>query len=299
MTAPIFQAMQRAADSGALIMMHAENGGPIDVLIRQYLRQGKTDPVNHGLTRPPVMEGEAVHRVFKMAELAGAPAYIVHLSSRDALDEVRDARDRGVAAYAETCPQYLYLSIDDMARPGFEGAKFVCSPPLRTADHQEELWKGLLADDLQVVSTDHAPFNFKGQKDLGKDDFSKIPNGLPVGGGPVHAAVSRGGGREDRPQPLRGDRRDRAREDVRPVSARKGTIAPGFDADIVIFDPEHERTISAETHHMNVDYSCYEGRRVKGLPQIVMQRGNVLVENGEFHAKEGQGSFLPRSRIST
>jgi dihydropyrimidinase len=293
----IFQAMQRAADSGALIMMHAENGGPIDVLIRQYLGQGKTDPVNHSLTRPPEMEGEAVHRVFKMAELAGAPAYIVHLSSRDALNEVREARDRGVAAYAETCPQYLYLSIDDMARPGFEGAKFVCSPPLRTADHQDELWKGLVADDLQVVSTDHAPFNFRGQKDLGKDDFSKIPNGLPsvedrftlLYQGVVDGRINL----------------NRFVEIVATAPAkmfglypRKGTIAPGFDADIVVFDPDHERTISAETHHMNVDYSCYEGRHVKGLPRVVLQRGNVLVEDAAFHGREGQGSFLPRSRIS-
>src|SRR5262245_11868133 len=294
--AAIFQAMQRAADSGALIMMHAENGGPIDVLIRQYLAEGKTDPVNHGLTRPPVMEGEAVHRVFKMAELAGAPAYIVHLSSRDALDAVRDARDRGVAAYAETCPQYLYLSIEDMAKPGFEGAKFVCSPPLRTPDHQEALWKGVVSDDLQVVSTDHAPFNFEGQKDLGKDDFSKIPNGLP--------SV------EDRFTLLFQGVLDgriglnRFVEIVATAPAkmfglypRKGTIAPGFDADIVIFDPEHERTISAETHHMNVDYSCYEGRKVKGLPRTVIQRGEVLVDDGKFHARPGQGKFQPRSRI--
>jgi dihydropyrimidinase len=294
--AAIFQAMQRAADSGALIMMHAENGGPIDVLIRQYLAQGKTDPVNHGLTRPPVMEGEAVHRVFKMAELAGAPAYIVHLSSRDALNAVREARDRGVAAYAETCPQYLYLSIDDMARPGFEGAKFVCSPPLRTADHQEELWRGLVGDDLQVVSTDHAPFNYVGQKDLGKDDFSKIPNGLPsvedrftlLYQGVLEGRIGL----------------NRFVEIVATAPARmfglyprKGTIAPGFDADLVIFDPEHERTISAETHHMNVDYSCYEGRRVKGLPEVVLQRGEVLVDHGAFLGKEGQGRFLPRSRL--
>jgi dihydropyrimidinase len=272
--AAIFQAMQRAADSGALIMMHAENGGPIDVLIRQYLGQGKTDPVNHGLTRPPVMEGEAVHRAFKMAELAGAPAYIVHLSS-----------------------QYLYLSIEDMAGPGFEGAKFVCSPPLRTPDHQDELWKGLVADDLQVVSTDHAPFNYRGQKDLGKDDFSKIPNGLPsvedrftlLYQGVVDGRIGL----------------NRFVEIVATAPARmfglfprKGTIAPGSDADIVIYDPDHERTISAETHHMNVDYSCYEGRRVKGLPRIVTQRGSVLVDDGEFLGRQGQGTFLPRSRTS-
>jgi dihydropyrimidinase len=289
--------MQHAADSGALIMMHAENGGPIDVLVKQYLADGKTDPVNHGMTRPAVMEGEAVHRVFKLAELAGTPAYIVHLSSRDALNAVREARDRGLPAFAETCPQYLYLSQEDMARPGFEGAKFVCSPPLRPKDHQEELWSGLRQGDLQLVATDHAPFNFKGQKDLGKDDFSKIPNGLP--------SV------EDRfTLMFQGvhDGKIGLNRFVQLVSTaparmfglypRKGTIAPGSDADIVVFDPNHERTISAKTHHMNVDYSCFEGLSVKGLPEVVLQRGAVLVENGEFHGKEGQGQFLKRSRTS-
>jgi dihydropyrimidinase len=295
--ASIFRAMRQAAASGALIMMHAENGGPIDVLVRQFLEEGKTAPVNHALTRPAVMEGEAVHRVFKLAELAGTPAYIVHLSSRDALNEVREARDRGMAAFAETCPQYLFLSTDDMAQPGFEGAKFVCSPPLRTADHQEELWKGLAGGDLQVVSTDHAPFNYVGQKDLGKDDFSKIPNGLP--------SV------EDRFTLLYGGVEaghiglNRFVEIVATAPAkmfglypRKGTIAPGSDADVVVFDPKVERVISAERHHMRVDYSCYEGRKVRGLPEVVLQRGRVLVENGEFRGKPGWGTFIPRSRFS-
>jgi dihydropyrimidinase len=295
--ASIFRAMQRAADSGALIMMHAENGGPIDVLVRQFVEQGKTDPINHGLTRPAAMEGEAVHRVFTLAELAGTPAYIVHLSSRDALNAVREARDRGLPAFAETCPQYLYLSQDDMARPGFEGAKFVCSPPLRPKDHQEDLWSGLQQGDLQLVATDHAPFNFRGQKELGKGDFSKIPNGLP--------SV------EDRFtlifQGVHGGRigLNRFVELVATAPAkmfglypRKGTIAPGSDADIVVFDPNHERVLSAETHHMNVDYSCFEGMAVRGLPEVVLQRGRVLVEDGEFHGREGDGRFLKRSRMS-
>lgn len=294
--ASIFTAMQRAANSGALIMMHAENGGPIDVLVRQYLAQGKTEPVNHGLTRPAAMEGEAVHRVFKLAELAGTPAYIVHLSSRDALNAVRDARDRGLPAYAETCPQYLYLSQDDMARPGFEGAKFVCSPPLRPKEHQDDLWSGLRQDVIQIVSTDHAPFNFNGQKDLGRDDFSKIPNGLPSVEDRftlIFQGVHEGKIGLNRFVQLVAT----APAKMFGLYPRKGTIAPGSDADIVVFDPNRERVISAETHHMNVDYSCFEGMTVRGLPELVMQRGAVLVENGEFLGKEGQGTFLARSRI--
>jgi dihydropyrimidinase len=294
--AAIFKTMQRAADSGALIMMHAENGGPIDDLIQQHLAEGRTDPVYHGLTRPAVMEGEAVHRVFKMAELAGAPAYIVHLSSRDALGAVQEARDRGVAAFAETCPQYLYLSLDDLARPGFEGAKFVCSPPLRPKDHHDDLWKGLAQGDLQVVATDHAPFNYQGQKDMGKDNFANIPNGLPSVEDRVTLMFQR----------VRSGQLSTNRwveliatnpAKMFGLYPRKGTIAPGFDADIVIFDPNRERVISADSHHMNVDYSCYEGMEVWGVPEVVMQRGAVLVENDEWFGKEGQGSFIPRSRF--
>jgi dihydropyrimidinase len=294
--ASIFRAMQRAAESGALIMMHAENGGPIDVLIQQHLAEGKTDPVYHGLTRPAAMEGEAVHRVFKMAELAGAPAYIVHLSSRDALEAVQEARDRGVAAFAETCPQYLYLSSDDLDRPGFEGAKFVCSPPLRSKDHQEELWKGLAQGDLQIVATDHAPFNYQGQKDMGKGNFANIPNGLPSVEDRVTLMFQRVRAGQLSP--------NRWVELIATNPAkmfglypRKGTIAPSFDADIVVFDPNRERVISSESHHMNVDYSCYEGMKVWGVPEVVMQRGNVLVQDGEWFGKEGQGRFVPRSRF--
>jgi dihydropyrimidinase len=294
--AAIFKAMQRAADSGALIMMHAENGGPIDVLVQQHLAEGKTDPLYHGLTRPAAMEGEAVHRVFKMAELAGAPAYIVHLSSRDALDALQEARDRGVAAFAETCPQYLYLSIDVLARPGFEGAKFVCSPPLRSKDHQDELWKGLAQGDLQIVATDHAPFNFKGQKDMGRDSFADIPNGLPSVEDRVTLIFQRV--RSGQLSPSRWVELIATNPaKMFGLYPRKGTIAPGFDADIVVFDPNRERVISAESHHMNVDYSCYEGMTVWGVPDVVMQRGNVLVENDEWFGTEGGGRFVPRSRF--
>jgi dihydropyrimidinase len=294
--AAIFKAMQRAADSGSLIMMHAENGGPIDVLVQQHLADGKTDPVYHGLTRPAAMEGEAVHRVFKMAEVAGAPAYIVHLSSRDALEAVQEARDRGVAAYAETCPQYLYLSMDDLGRPGFEGAKFVCSPPLRPKDHQDDLWKGLAQGDLQIVATDHAPFNYQGQKEMGKEDFSKIPNGLPSVEDRVTLIFQRV--RAGQLSPSRWVELIATNPaKMFGLYPRTGTIAPGFDADIVVFDPNRERTLSSDSHHMNVDYSCYEGMTVWGVPDVVMQRGSILVEDDEWFGKVGQGTFVPRSRF--
>ncbi len=295
--ASIFKAMIRTSENGGLIMMHAENGGAIDVLVQRYLALKKTAPVNHGLTRPSSMEGEATGRAIALARLAGVAVYIVHLSSKDALDAVRAARDDGAPAYAETCPQYLYLSLDDLARPGFEGAKYVCSPPLRPKPHQEDLWKGLLQDDLQIVATDHCPFHFRKQKVLGKGNFSKIPNGLP-GVEDRFTLIYDGGVAKGRIG------LNRFVELIATAPAkmfglypRKGTIAPGSDADIVIFNPKLERTLSAKTHHMNVDYSCYEGRKVKGLPEVVMQRGRVLVENGKFHGAKGDGRFLKRSRF--
>jgi dihydropyrimidinase len=294
--AALFRAMSRTSENGGLIMLHAENGGPIDVLIQRYLAEGRTDPVNHGLTRPASMEGEAVHRAVALADLAGVAVYIVHLSSADALDAVREARDRGLTTLAETCPQYLYLSLDDLGREGFEGAKYVCSPPLRPVPHQAELWKGLRQDDLQVVSTDHCPFDYKEQKELGRGNFAKIPNGLP-GVEDRFTLIYDGGVRPGHIS------LNRFVELVATAPAklfglwpRKGTIAPGSDADIVVFDPETERTLSAATHHMNVDYSCYEGRRVHGRPEVVMQRGEVLVDHGTFLGRPGQGRFLERAR---
>ena len=293
--AAIFKAMSRTAENGGLIMMHAENGGAIDVLVKRYLAEGKGDPINHGLTRPASMEGEATSRAIALSRLAEVAVYIVHLSSKEALDAVREARDDGAPTFAETCPQYLYLSLDDLGRPGFEGAKYVCSPPLRPPSHHDELWKGLLQDDLQLVATDHCPFHFKGQKDLGRGDFSKIPNGLP-GVEDRFSLIFHGGVNSGRIT------LNRFVELVATAPAkmfglfpRKGTIAPGSDADIVIFNPRVERTLSAKTHHMNVDYSCYEGMTVKGLPEVVMQRGNILVRDGKFQGVKGAGQFLRRS----
>jgi dihydropyrimidinase len=290
----IFRAMQRTAKNGGLIMMHAENGLAIDVIAAETVAAGTTDPIGHGLARYSVLEGEATNRVIRLAQAAHVPVYIVHLSAREALDAVRLARDDGLPAFAETCPQYLFLSLDDLGH-GFEGAKFVCSPPLRTADHQPELWKGLVKDDLQVVSTDHCPFDFHGQKDLGKTDFRMIPNGLPGvedrmdllhDGGVVEGRITKERWVEitsTAPARLFG------------MYPRKGTISVGADADIVVYDPNRKRTISAKTHHMAVDYSCYEGRSVQGAADIVMSRGSVVVRDGEFSGRKGAGQFLKRA----
>jgi dihydropyrimidinase len=293
----IFRAMQRTRDNGGLIMMHAENGLAIDVVAAQYAEDGKTDPLYHGVVRYPIFEGEATNRVIRLAEAAGVPVYIVHLSARDALDAVRAARDRGAMAFAETCPQYLFLSLDDLGN-GFNGAKFVCSPPLRPKDHWADLWAGLIKDDLQVVSTDHCPFDFHGQKDLGKGDFRKIPNGLP--------------GVEDRVDLLHDGgvvagklTRERWVELISTAPARlfgmhpqKGAVAVGSDADLVIYDPNRRRTISARTHHMNVDYSCYEGRQVQGGSDVVLSRGTVIVRDGKFTGRKGFGKFVKRRPAS-
>src|SRR5277367_596295 len=267
--ASIFKAMGVAADCGGMICMHAENGGAIDVIVQRAL-----------------------------AEMAGTPVYIVHLSCNEALEKVREARDRGLRVYAETCPQYLYLSLENMDGPGFDGAKYVFTPPLREKWHQEKLWQGLAKDDLQVVSTDHCPFCMKEQKELGKDDFTKIPNGGPgiehrlslIYSGGVH------GGKFS------------ANRFVQLVSTapaklfglypRKGTIAIGSDADLVIFDPNAEQVISAKTHHMRVDYSMFEGMRVKGVPKNVLSRGRTIIENGKFVGKAGSGEFIRRQTYS-
>jgi len=293
--ATIFQALSRTAKNGALICMHAENGGVIDVIVRRALAEGKTAPINHALTRPVTAESEAVHRAIALAEMAGAPVYIVHLSSEDALNQVREARDRGLPAFAETCPQYLLLSMEELARPGFEGAKYVFTPPLREKHHPPKLWDGLKNDQLQVVSTDHCPFCFEDQKSLGKDDFTKIPNGGPGIENRLqllfHHGVNLGRLSLNRfvelvattPAKLFG------------MYPRKGTLAPGSDADIVIWDPGANHVISAKTHHMRVDYSMFEGFEVQGNARLVMSRGEVVVEEGRFLGKAGRGVYLKRA----
>jgi dihydropyrimidinase len=290
----IFRAMQRTEKNGGLIMMHAENGLAIDIVAAQAVAAGQTDPYYHGVVRYPIFEGEATNRVIRLAEAAGAPVYIVHLSAREAMAEVRAARDRGSMAFAETCPQYLFLSLEDLGN-GFEGAKFVCSPPLRPKDHWDDLWTGLVKDDLQVVATDHCPFDFHDQKQLGVGDFRKVPNGLPGvedrvdlmhDGGVVTGRITR----ERWVEVL-----SAAPARMFGLAGRKGVIAAGADADLVVYDPARTRTISAETHHMDVDYSCYEGRQVTGGSDVVLSRGTVVVENGEWRGTKGHGRFLKRA----
>jgi dihydropyrimidinase len=297
----IFLAMQKAAENGATIMMHAENGIAIDVLIAQALARGETDPLYHGIVRKSILEGEASHRAIKLAELAGCPLYIVHMSALEALAEVTSARDEGLNVFAETCPQYLFLDLDDLGN-GFEGAKFVCSPPLRdrAEGHQEALWSGLATNDLQVVSTDHCPFCFEDhpelgrQKRLGEGDFSKIPNGLP---GVEHRLelVYHGAVAEERLS------LERWVEVTSTTPARmfglypqKGTIAVGSDADLVIFDPAKPHTISASTHHMRTDYSCYEGLEVAGSVDTVLSRGKVIISGNQYLGRKGDGRYLRR-----
>jgi dihydropyrimidinase len=294
--ATIFKALLRTRENGGLVCMHAENGGVIDTLVKDALRKGWTAPKYHALTRPTRAEGEATARAIALAEMAGVPIYIVHLSCSDALEKVKQARDQGLPAYAETCPQYLFLSYEDYERPGFEGAKFVMSPPLREKWNQAALWKGLAKNDLQVVSTDHCPFcmNEPPQKQLGQGDFSKIPNGAP--GIETRLPLLWDGG-------VRAGHIDPHRF-VEIVSTnpakmfglwpRKGTVAVGSDGDLVLWDTERKLLLSAATLHMRVDYNPYEGREVTGAPAVVLSRGEVIVDHGTFRGRAGRGQFVKR-----
>ncbi|HWG61862.1 MAG TPA: dihydropyrimidinase [Streptosporangiaceae bacterium] len=291
----ILRAMTKAAETGAMIMMHAENGIAIDELVARAISEGRTDPVQHGLTRPPELEAEATSRAITLAKVTGSPLYIVHLSAEQALSAVAQARDSGQNVFAETCPQYLYLSIEDMAAPGFEGAKYVASPPLRPREHHGSLWRGLRTNDLSVVSTDHCPFCFKEQKELGRGDFSKIPNGMPgvehrmdlLHQGVVAGELSLARWVEvaaTTPARMFG------------LYPRKGIIAPGSDADIVLYDPRATQVLSAATHHMNVDYSAYEGMAITGQVRTVLSRGELVIDGGGYHGRTGHGQFLRRDR---
>ena len=292
----IFRTLRWAADAGALVMFHAENGWVIEALVEDFIAKGMTDPLYHGLAHPPESEGEATTRLMALAEMADAPAYIVHLTCSQAMDAVNAARDRGVRAYAETCPQYLYLTTDDMARPDFEGAKVVCSPPVRDQPHNDYLWRGLANSDLLVVATDHAPTNFKGQKDMGLDDFRKIPNGMPALETRLHLIYK---GVVDGKISL-----NRFVDAVATQPAKlfglypqKGSITVGGDADVVIWDPDKLVDLSAHALHMRVDYSPYEGMQVRGGPEKVYSRGELIVDGKEFLGQPGRGQFLARKKF--
>jgi dihydropyrimidinase len=290
----LYEVLQKCKQAGALVMIHAENGDVLDVLINDFLSQGKTDPKYHALSRPPEAEGEATGRGIALARMAGAPIYIVHLTCKEALDKVKEARDAGFPVLAETCPQYLLKSYQNYLESGFEGAKYVMSPPLRDKSNWDVLWKGLATGDLQVVSTDHCPFNFKGQKDMGKDSFAAIPNGAP--------------GIEHRLMLLFNEAVKKKRlglnrfvELVSTAPAKlfglfpkKGAVAVGSDADLVIFDPRAPFEISAKTHHQNVDYTPYEGFKGKGVPRTVLSNGKVIIRDGKFMGQPGMGCFLKR-----
>jgi dihydropyrimidinase len=293
----LYRTMEVAAKTGALVMVHAENGDVIDVLVKEALDAGHTEPLYHALTRPPEAEGEATNRAIQLAHLAGAPLYVVHVSCKEAVEPIALARERGWNVQGETCTQYFFTSLDDIAKPDFEGAKYVFSPPVRDKANWDVLWNAVRTDTLSVISTDHCAFNWDGQKTLGKDDFSKIPNGGP--------------GLENRLQMIHefGVRAGRISLNrmvellaTNPAKLfglypRKGTIAVGSDADIVVFDPEKTTTISAKTHHSKVDYTLYEGTQVTGSPELVLLRGHVLVENGDLVATPGVGRFVARARF--
>ena len=293
----IYRAMRQAGENGTVVCMHAENGIVIDEIVKIALAEGKTEPKYHALTRPTRMEAEGVHRAISIAEVAHVPVYIVHLSSSDALEQVMLARNRGVHAFAETCPQYLFLDHSYYEQEGFEGAKYVMTPALREKWNQDELWKGLRFGDLQSISTDHCPFCFKDQKILGIDDFSKIPNGGP-GVENRMSLVYNGGVNSGRISLNKFvELTSTAAAKTFGLFPKKGTIAVGSDADIVIFDPHRKETISinnACTHHMRVDYNAYEGFEVTGFTETVLSRGKVIIKDCDYVGQKGDGQFLKR-----
>ena len=291
----LFRTMEVAAETGALVMVHAENGDAIDVLVKQALAAGNTAPHFHALTRPPETEGEATNRAIQLARVAGAPLYVVHVSCKEAVDPIARAREMGWDVWAETCTQYFFIDYTYLEQPDFEGAKYVYTPPPRAIENQEVLWHAVRSDILSAISTDHCAFLWDGQKSLGRDEFSKIPNGGPGLENRLHM-IHEFGVRTGRlslnrmvellatnPAKLFG------------LYPRKGTIAPGSDADIVIFDPERRHLITAATQHSKVDYNLYEGTEVTGSPETVLLRGNVLVDGGELVAESGVGEFVERA----
>jgi dihydropyrimidinase len=293
----LFKAMEVAAGSGALVMVHAENGDAIDILVTQALERGDVTPVWHALTRPPELEGEATTRAIKLARVAGAPLYVVHVTCKEAVDPIAEARRRGWNVWGETCTQYFFTDITDLERPDFHGAKFVFSPPVREAWNQQVLWDAVRTGALSAISTDHCAFLWDGQKTMGRDDFSKIPNGAPGLEDRLvmihHFGVSEGRITLNRMVDLLST----SAAKLFGLYPKKGTIAVGSDGDVVVFDPTRKHTLSASTHHSKADYNLYEGTEVTGAVETVLLRGNVLVENGELVAQPGIGQFVRRAKF--
>jgi dihydropyrimidinase len=299
--AQILKAMQKAGEHGLLTMMHAENGPAIDVLAEQLVAAGNTDPYYHGIARAWQLEEEATHRAIMLANVTGAPLYVVHVSAKQAVEQLAWARDKGQNVFGETCPQYLYLSLEDQLGAegqewgSFEGAKWVCSTPLRSKHegHQHAMWQALRTNDLQMVSTDHCPFCMKGQKELGKGDFRKIPNGI---GSIEHRmdllyqGVVTGELTLERFVEVTSTTPAR----MFGLYGRKGVIQPGADGDIVIYDPNGHTSISVETHHMNMDYSAWEGYEIDGHVDTVLSRGKVIVDDNQYLGAKGDGRYLKR-----
>ncbi|HEU5213427.1 MAG TPA: dihydropyrimidinase, partial [Gaiellaceae bacterium] len=293
----LFRTMQVAAETGALVMVHAENGDAIDVLVKEALAAGNTEPKYHALTRPPETEGEATNRAIQLSRVAGSPLYIVHVSCREAVEPIELAREKGWNIHGETCTQYLFVDYTFLERPNFKGAKYVYTPPPRAKENQDVLWNALRTDVLSVVSTDHCAFLWDGQKTMGRDDFSKIPNGAPGLENRLHMLHEFGvrGGRVSLNRLVELRATNPAK--LFGLYPRKGTIAVGSDADIVVFDPEKRHTISAATQHSKSDYNLYEGTTVTGSPEVVLLRGKVLVDGDELVAQPGVGQFIPRARF--
>jgi dihydropyrimidinase len=293
----MYRVLRHSAKIGGLVMIHAENGIVIDLLVREAVAAGHTAPGFHALTRPSILEGEATQRAITLAAYAEAPLYVVHVSCAHSLHAVAAARTKGLPVWGETCPQYLFLNDSHYAAPGFAGAKFVCTPPMRSIADNEALWLGLQRRELQVVSTDHAPFNFAGQKELGLHDFSKIPNGLP---GVEHRVILLYEGVRTGRLALQHFVDLVATTPARlfGLYPRKGTIAPGSDADLVVWDPARAMTISADTQHQRVDYTPYEGMQVQGVPDTVLLRGQTIVRDGEYVGSKGGGKYLHRAPFS-
>lgn len=290
----LYRILQKTKKAGALVMIHAENGDVLDILINDLLAQGKTEPKYHALSRPPEAEAEATGRGIAIAQMAGAPIYIVHLTCKEALAKVKEARDAGFPALAETCPQYLLKSYQNYLEPGFQGAKYVMSPPLRDKSNWDALWKALAYGDLQVVSTDHCPFNFKGQKDKGKKNFAQIPNGAPGIEHRVMLLFHEGVNKKRIGLNRFVELVSTAPAKLFGLFPQKGTVAVGTDADLVLFDPKAPFKISAKTHHQNVDYTPYEGFKGKGVPKTVFSNGQIIVNDGKFLGKPGNGRFIKR-----